>query len=109
MAYLSGQMNDDMRREQLAQGLEALRVREGQPFPLAQPLHEALLGAVYPLSAEQLVRVARENEAPTVVITLLGALPREQFLSLDAVTRALSEDSGDGADLEGESTPDSHR
>jgi hypothetical protein len=82
-------MTDDMRRAQLSQGLGGLEVREGRPFPLARPLDEALRGAVFPLSAEQLVRVARENEAPSVVLTLLSALPRAQFSSVDAVTRAL--------------------
>jgi hypothetical protein len=82
-------MTDDMRRAQLPGGLGELEVRVGQPFPLSQPLDEALRGAVFPLSAEQLVRVARENEAPTVLITLLGGLPRAQFASVEAVTRAL--------------------
>lgn len=98
-------MTDDMRRAQLSRGLGELDVREGQPFPLAQPLDEALRGAVFPLSAEQLVRVARENEAPTVVLTLLGALPRAQFASVDAVTRALDLGAPEPRDYGTESAP----
>ncbi|WP_395830289.1 DUF2795 domain-containing protein [Archangium violaceum] len=61
----------------------------GGPAPLAQPLHKALLGAVFPLSTEQLVVLARENEAPSVVLSLLGSLPPREFESLDAVQHAL--------------------
>ena len=49
----------------------------------------ALAGAVFPLSAEQLVRVARENEAPGPLLTLLSTLPRGRFESLEAVARTL--------------------
>jgi Protein of unknown function (DUF2795) len=84
-------MTDDMSRAQPPRGLGELQVREGQPFPLARPLEEALRGAVFPLSAEQLVHVARENEASPIVLSLLSVLPRQQFVSLDAVTHALDE------------------
>ena len=82
-------MNDDMTRERLAQGVSELEARVGQPLPLARAMHDALLGAVFPLSAEQLSRVARENEAPPMVLSLLGGLPRGDFTSVDAVTVAL--------------------
>ncbi|WP_164017402.1 DUF2795 domain-containing protein [Pyxidicoccus trucidator] len=81
-----------MTRERLAQGVSALEARVGQPLPLAQSLHEALLGAVFPLTAEELTWVARENEAPPTVLSLLGGLPRGHFASLDAVALALEGD-----------------
>jgi len=56
---------------------------------LSGALPEALAGAVFPLSPEQLLRVARENEAPGALLTLLSALPRRRFDSLEAVGSAL--------------------
>ena len=44
-----------------------------------------------PLTAEQLSWVARENEAPPVMLTLLGALPRGRFASVDDVAVALQQ------------------
>jgi hypothetical protein len=81
--------DDDMRRTRLAEGVQEPEARRGGPSPLAQPLQEALLGAVFPLSAEQLVRLARENEAPPVLLSLLGALPQRRFESLEEVREAL--------------------
>jgi uncharacterized protein DUF2795 len=81
--------DDDMRRTRLEEGMKELETRMGGPGPLAQPLHQALLGAVFPLSTEQLVRLARENEAPAVVLSLLGGLSRGRFDSLDAVQQAV--------------------
>ncbi len=57
---------------------------------LVQPLRKALLGAVFPLSLEQLLLLARENEAPSVVLSLLSGLPRGRFDSLDAVQHMLA-------------------
>lgn len=85
-------MNDDMTRERLVQGVSELEERVGQPLPLAQSLHQALLGAVFPLTAEELTWVARENEAPPTVLSLLGVLPRGSFPSVDAVAVALEQD-----------------
>ncbi len=81
-------MNDDM-----TQGRSSSSVRwAGHTFRADAPsLRQALQGAVYPLSAEQLSRVARENGAPTAVLTLLGSLPRGDFRSLDAVESRLGE------------------
>ncbi|WNG38556.1 DUF2795 domain-containing protein [Archangium violaceum] len=81
--------DDDTRRSRLEEGIKELETRMGGPAPLAQPLHKALLGAVFPLSTEQLVVLARENEAPSVVLSLLGSLPPREFESLDAVQHAL--------------------
>lgn len=81
--------DDDMRRTRLEEGMKELETRMGGPSPLAQPLHQALLGAVFPLSTEQLVRLARENDAPSLVLSLLGGLPRRRFESLDAVQQAV--------------------
>ncbi|MFP2933549.1 DUF2795 domain-containing protein [Pyxidicoccus sp. 3LG] len=87
-----------MTRERLAQGVSELESRVGQPLPLAQSLHQALLGAVFPLTAEELAWVARENEAPRMVLSLLSSLPRGSFASVDAVAVALEGDlSGDTA------------
>ncbi|QSQ27794.1 DUF2795 domain-containing protein [Pyxidicoccus parkwayensis] len=82
-------MNDDMTRERLAQGVSELEARVGQPQPLARAVHDALLGAVFPLSSQELSWVARENEAPPMVLSLLGGLPRGDFASVDSVTVAL--------------------
>ncbi len=84
-------MNDDMTRERLALGVSELESRGG-PQPFAESLHKALEGAVYPLSARQLAWVARENEAPAAVQSLLGTLPQASFGSVDAVARALEGD-----------------
>lgn len=81
--------DDDMRRTRLEEGMQEVEKRMGGPAPLAQPLHQALLGAVFPLSTEQLVRLARENEAPSILLSLLGGLPRGRFESLEAVQRAV--------------------
>jgi hypothetical protein len=63
---------------------------------LVQSLQKALLGAVFPLSSEQLVLLARENEAPSVVLSLLSGLPRQRFDSLEAVGQVLAARSGAG-------------
>ena len=76
--------------------MKELETRMGGPAPLAQPLHQALLGAVFPLSAEQLRVLARENEAPSVVLSLLSSLPRQRFDSLEAVQQAVESLAGPG-------------
>jgi hypothetical protein len=63
---------------------------------LVQSLRKALLGAVFPLSSEQLVLLARENEAPSVVCSLLSGLPRRRFDSLEAIQRELTSQAGAG-------------
>jgi hypothetical protein len=59
------------------------------------PLQKALLGAVFPLSREQLLLLARENEAPPLVLSLLSALPPRRFESLDAVEQGLETQTGE--------------
>jgi len=86
---LSLMNDDDTRRIRLEEGMKELETRMGGPSPLAQPLQDALLGAVFPLSTEQLVLLARENDTPPVVLSLLGNLPRRRFESLDAVQQEL--------------------
>ncbi len=54
-------------------------------FPLARQLSDALLGAVYPLQPNELSLVARENEAPATLVTLLSGLPPRRFGSLREV------------------------
>jgi hypothetical protein len=82
--------DDDTRRTRLEEGMKELEVRRGGPAPLAQPLQEALLGAVFPLSQGQLVRLARENEASALLVSLLSTLPRRSFESVDAVQQVLA-------------------
>ena len=69
--------DDDTRRTRLEEGMKELEVRRGGPAPLAQPLQEALLGAVFPLSQGQLVRLARENEASALLVSLLSTAAGE--------------------------------
>ena len=88
-------MNDDMSRARSTYGDGGLEARV-KPLPsVASLLHQALQGAVYPLSAEQLSRIARENAAPAQVLTLLGALPRGEFRSFEAVEFALKPSAGE--------------
>ena len=56
---------------------------------LKQSLEGALRGAVFPLSGRQLIWLARENDAPASLLTLLSALPGGSFPSLPAVEHAL--------------------
>ena len=69
-------MNDDMERIGLEPSLD-------------QSLHQALRGAVFPLSVQQLVWLARENEAPASVLTLLSGLPAKMFSSSSAVQQGV--------------------
>lgn len=61
----------------------------GTPSAMAEPLDAALAGAVYPLNREELVLVARENEAPPLLVTLLSGLGPGDFRSQRAVEEAL--------------------
>jgi hypothetical protein len=100
-----GPMNDDATsRTRLEEGLRERETRMGTQVPLARPLQHALLGAVFPLSTEQLVLLARENEAPSVVLSLLSNLPRRRFESLEAVQGALESQPGAGEET-GEASP----
>ena len=62
-----------------------------EPQALARSVSDALAGAVYPLDRDQLIWVARENEAPQTVIAHLASLPPRRFRSLDDVQRAIDE------------------
>ena len=59
-------------------------------FPLAGQVASALEGAVYPLTRRELVLVARANEAPRTLLSLLEGIPDGDFRSLDEVQLALS-------------------
>ncbi|MET0400771.1 MAG: DUF2795 domain-containing protein [Cystobacter sp.] len=66
----------------------------GEPEPtgeagLTRSLSQALQGAVFPLSGRQLVHLARENDAPASVLTLLSSLPGGTFGSVAAVQQSL--------------------
>ena len=62
---------------------------------MADDLQKALLGAVFPLSADQLLLLARENEAAPGILSLLSTLPRSRFESLEAVARELEAQPGE--------------
>jgi hypothetical protein len=59
-------------------------------FPLAKQVAAALEGAVYPLDRRELVLVARANEAPKTLISILEGIPDGRFRSLDEVQVAVS-------------------
>ncbi|HET9451350.1 MAG TPA: DUF2795 domain-containing protein [Aggregicoccus sp.] len=69
--------------------------RSSSTDSLARDVSGALAGAVFPLSPEQLLRVARENEAPGPLLTLLSALPSRRFDSLEAVAHTLDDAHGE--------------
>jgi uncharacterized protein DUF2795 len=62
----------------------------GPVYPLARQVASALDGAIYPLTRRQLVLVARNNEAPKTLLSLLEGLPDSHFRSLDEVQVAVS-------------------
>ena len=70
------------------------RTGHEQPLIQMQALQQALRGAVFPLSVEQLVWLARENEASASVLSLLSGLPRGSFGSVAAVQGALESQLG---------------
>jgi hypothetical protein len=85
-------MNDDMTRARPAPVEGGSEARAKPLLSLASLLRQSLQGAVFPLSMEQLVRVARENAAPAELLTLLSGLPRGEFRSLEDVEFALRGD-----------------
>lgn len=97
-------MNDDMSRARSTYGDGGLEARVKPLLSVTSLLRQALQGAVYPLSADQLGRIARENAAPAEVLTLLGALPRQDFRSLQAVEFALEGDAQQSARSSGGAT-----
>ena len=70
---------------------EELEPKTEQAHPAAEPVSDALGGAVYPLHRDQLIWVARENKAPPAVLALLSSLPPRRFRSVDDVQRAIDE------------------
>jgi hypothetical protein len=90
-------MNDDMPRARSIHGDGGPEARVEPPLSLSVLLRQALQGAVYPLSVEQLTRIARENAAPAKLLSLLGALPRRDFRSLEAVEFSLEGEAQDRA------------
>jgi hypothetical protein len=90
-------MNDDMTRARSTADEGGPEARAKPTLSLVSQLRQALQGAVFPLSGEQLVRVARENAAPAEFLTLLAGLPRGEFRSLEAVEFALEGDAQERA------------
>ena len=70
---------------------EELEPKTEQAHPAAQSVSDALGGAVYPLHRDQLIWVARENEAPPAVLAVLSALPSRRFRSVEDVQQAIDE------------------
>jgi len=62
----------------------------GPSFPLVKQVAAALAGAVYPLDRRELVLVARSNEAPKTLLSILEGVPDGRFRSLDDVQVAVS-------------------
>jgi hypothetical protein len=63
----------------------------GPVHPLAGEVTRALSGVLYPAEREALVHVARENEAPRTLLSLLSSLPDRRFVAQAEVVRALEE------------------
>jgi hypothetical protein len=78
-------MNDDMTRARSTPGEGGLQARAKPAPSLASSLRQALQGAVFPISRDHLLLVARENAASPELLTLLAGLPRGDFRSLEAV------------------------
>lgn len=57
--------------------------------PLDEPLARALDGAVFPLTREAVLEVARENEAPARLLTVLSAIPPTLYANLKEVQEAV--------------------
>lgn len=71
-----------------------LEMPAATPHPLAGEVDAALRGAVFPLLRDELVWIARENEAPRMLVSLMSALPDQRYGSQDAVVRLLEERPG---------------
>jgi len=99
-------MNDDMTRARSTAGEGGLEARAKPAPSLASSLRQALQGAVFPLSREHLILVARENAIPSELLTLLAALPRGDFRSLEAVEFALEGAAQDNARAQHEAESD---
>jgi len=67
---------------------EDLEAALGPLHPLAGSIAAALAGAVFPLERSQLVLVARENDAPPAILSLVSSLPDRRFASLAEVLDA---------------------
>ncbi len=60
-----------------------------ESFPLAGQVSQCLEGAVFPLRGDQVVRIARDNGAPTQLMTLFSRLGTRTYRSLDEVEEAM--------------------
>ena len=63
--------------------------RVARVHPLAGEVARALRGAIFPAERTSLVHVARENEAPRTLLTLLSGLPNRRFAHAAEVVQAL--------------------
>ena len=74
----------------------------GPVFPLAKQVSAALEGAVYPLTRRELVLVARANEAPRTLLSLLEGARDATYRSLDEVQVALSPPPAEAPPVDGQ-------
>jgi hypothetical protein len=72
---------------------DALRalIEQVEVAPLAPQGAFALEGAIYPLARREVLVLARENEAPAMLLSLLSLLPDRSFGGEDEVQAALHE------------------
>ncbi len=63
--------------------------RTARVHPLAGEVARALRGALFPADRTALVHVARENEAPRTLLTLLSGLPNRRYAQPGEVVEAL--------------------
>lgn len=70
-----------------------------RPSAWAHELEGALEGAVFPLSREELILVARENESSRTLLTLLHGIGQGEYHSRDEVLEAVER--VPGGELEG--------
>lgn len=67
------------------------------PQPLLPELSRALEGAVFPLTRGELIQVARENEAPDMLLTLLEGAPERIYRDLPSLERAIAHEPVEGS------------
>ncbi len=70
---------------------EDIEAAAGALHPLAGPIADALTGAVFPLDRSELILVARENDTPPMILSLVSSLPERRFASAADVQAALEE------------------
>lgn len=57
--------------------------------PLDEPVARAMSGGLFPLTRGELLLVAKENEAPRHLLTLLAGIPDSLYANLKEVQEAV--------------------